>query len=454
MAMIAENFYRHSFNILYPEINWAGRSGLVGTEFQLVTFVAALLYPSFSVQDWIGRSVSVLFFAASVLFFYLLVRKISNERSALLAVGIYTLVPLGIFTSRSIMPDIASLSFSIIALCLFAEWLDRERNLWLLAISCLATSLAILIKLPTAILGMPLLYMAWDKYGTGLLRRRDLWAFAFLALIFPLAWYLHAYLISISNFPYHFFGAGSLKLESLDRYMEILYRTIGSTLTPIVSTFMFVGIVLPSRGKSRVFHWWLLAIVLFIFGAGNGNARHPWYQLPILPVAAALSGMACDLLLSRFIKRDSKLVLASAYLMFFATLAYLSYIYLQPLYRSWGSPSLNAGIELDRIAPLDALVIAANNGDPTALYYSRRKGWHFPQASILSLPWPNNGPELVSELEQLKDHGGNYLLLTKYTFYLLTGKFSEFGRYLDSRYPRVKDTAEYIIFDLGGEIAK
>ena len=24
VAMIAENFYRHGFNILYPQINWAG----------------------------------------------------------------------------------------------------------------------------------------------------------------------------------------------------------------------------------------------------------------------------------------------------------------------------------------------------------------------------------------------------------------------------------------------
>lgn len=68
MAVIAENFYRHSFNILYPEINWAGRSGLVGTEFQLATPVAALLYPLFGVQDWIGRSVSVLFFGVCTAF--------------------------------------------------------------------------------------------------------------------------------------------------------------------------------------------------------------------------------------------------------------------------------------------------------------------------------------------------------------------------------------------------
>jgi hypothetical protein len=72
MAMIAENFYRTSFNIFYPQVNWAGNApGYVGTEFPLVSLIAALLYGIFDVQDWIGRSVSVLFYALSLPFLYL-----------------------------------------------------------------------------------------------------------------------------------------------------------------------------------------------------------------------------------------------------------------------------------------------------------------------------------------------------------------------------------------------
>src|ERR1043166_8794455 len=42
IAMIAENFYRNGFNILYPQINWAGSApGYIGTEFPLVPFVAS-----------------------------------------------------------------------------------------------------------------------------------------------------------------------------------------------------------------------------------------------------------------------------------------------------------------------------------------------------------------------------------------------------------------------------
>ncbi len=131
VAMIAENFCLHGFNIFYPQINWAGiNPGYVGTEFPFVSFIASLHYAVLGIQDWIGRSVSVFFFAVSVPFFYLLVRKISNERSATFAVGIYILAPLSIFSSRSFMPDTASLTFSIIALFIFLGNGSRGRRIY------------------------------------------------------------------------------------------------------------------------------------------------------------------------------------------------------------------------------------------------------------------------------------------------------------------------------------
>jgi 4-amino-4-deoxy-L-arabinose transferase-like glycosyltransferase len=117
VAMIAENFYRTGFNIFYPQVNWVGNApGYVGIEFPLVSFIAALLYGILGVQDWIGRSVSVLFYAISLLFLYLLVGKIAHASGALVAVAIYTLTPLSIIASRAFMPDMAILSFSIMAL--------------------------------------------------------------------------------------------------------------------------------------------------------------------------------------------------------------------------------------------------------------------------------------------------------------------------------------------------
>jgi 4-amino-4-deoxy-L-arabinose transferase-like glycosyltransferase len=451
VAMIAENFYRHGFNIFYPQINWAGQyPGYVGTEFQLVAFIAALLYLAFGVQEWVGRSISVGFFAVTVPFFYLLVKKMSNPRSAAFAIGIYTLAPLSIFAGRSFMPDMASLSLSISALYLFSEWIDRKGNHWLLlSVTSLATSMAILVKLPSIIIGLPLLYMAWQKWKTHLLFRPELWVFAGLALIFPIVWYAHAYLISVWHFPHHMFGEEGIGIGSLRLYEGILRHAATSGLTPLIFGMMLIGIILPPLNKfGRLFHWWSLGLVLFAFIAAWGH-RHPWYLLPLVPVAAAFAGRACDYALLRCVAEPgSKVALGSAYLIFFLALTLLSYFYIQPLYESWGQPSLKAGFELNRIARPDALLIAADNGNPTMLYYSKRKGWHFPQGSVLRLPWPADGRQAISQFEELREQGGSYLIFTKFTTYLLSAQYREFQEHLDSRYPRLRDTDEYVIFDL------
>ena len=211
--MIAENFYRHGFALFYPQINWAGAApGYVGTEFPLVPFMAAVLYGMFGVQAWVGRAVSVGFFALSVPFFYRLVRQTSDAHAALWAVAIYTLTPLSIFASRAFMPDMASLSLSLVALSLFATWLERAPHAPLFLATSLAISLAILVKLPAILIGVPLLAMAWSKYGVRAVCRRELVALAALALGAPLAWYTHAYRISLTYPPYHFFGTGVLEI--------------------------------------------------------------------------------------------------------------------------------------------------------------------------------------------------------------------------------------------------
>jgi 4-amino-4-deoxy-L-arabinose transferase-like glycosyltransferase len=449
VAMIAENFYRHGFRLFYPQINWAGNGpGYVGTEFQLVPFITSLFYIYFGVHEWIGRAVSVLFFAVSVPFFYLLVRKISNERSALLAVGIYICTPLGIYASRSFMPDMASLSLSIAALYLFAEWLERGRAPWLFTVVCLATSLAILVKLPAVIIGLPLLYMAWKKYGARWMVRRELWAFAALSLLLPLAWYVHAYFLSIRHFPYHFFGAGGIQIKDLGWYMGILHWTVTESLTPIVFGAMLIGSVLPSHATfGRVFHWWLMALLLFVFLAGEGN-RHQWYQLPIVPVAAAFAGLACDFALRTCAQLTGAKIAAVLCCIFYAALAYLSYSSLKPLYEPQPQriQAWQVGNALNHITPADALVIVADDGDPTAIYYSRRKGWHFLQDGMFK-GYPLNSQQAIMQLEKWRAEGANYLGFTQYAFWWFN-YYKGFQEYLDARYWRVRETKEYLIFSL------
>jgi hypothetical protein len=79
----------------------------------------------------------------------------------------------------------------------------------------LTTCLALLVKLPSILISIPMLYMAWKKSGAHCLLQRELWAFAAFSLVGPLAWYTHVYSISLAHVPYHFFGSGGIAIESL-----------------------------------------------------------------------------------------------------------------------------------------------------------------------------------------------------------------------------------------------
>ena len=446
VAMIAENFYRHGFALFYPQINWAGTaSGYVGTEFPLVPFLAAWLYGIFGVQAWIGRAVSVGFFALSVPFFYRLVRRTSHAHAARWAVAIYTLTPLSIFASRAFMPDMASLSLSLVALSLFATWLERAPHAPLFLATSLVTSLAILVKLPALLIGVPLLAMALGKYGMRAVYQRELVALAALALSAPLAWYTHAYHISVTYPPYHFFGTGVLDLAEVGWYVEIVHRLVTSSLTPLVSAAMLVGLFVPARtAYAWVFHWWLLALLVFVILAGWGNHEHDWYQLPLVPVAAALTGVACEWGFQRVSQRAGATLARISASMLVVGLAMVSYICLAPHYEPKRLAWWQAGLELNRITTPDALVLIADDGDPTALYYSQRHGWHFLQN--FGIP-PVDSEQAIGELERRQMEGASCLVFTANTFWWLE-RYAAFRAHLEVHYRRVRETEAYLIFDL------
>jgi 4-amino-4-deoxy-L-arabinose transferase-like glycosyltransferase len=449
VAMIAQNFYLHGFNIFYPQINWAGiNPGYVGTEFPFVPFIASLHYTVLGIHDCIGRSVSVFFFAVSVPFFYLLVRNISNERSATFAVGFYILAPLSIFSSRSFMPDSASLTFSIIALYLFGKWLDRQKDVCLFVGLCLATALAILIKLPAVIIGLPLLYMCWTSYGAQLLFQRRLWAYATLSLITPAVWYLHAYFISIAYFPYHMFGSGLLKIVGTSKYTQILLDTMTSNLTSVTAVLMLIGIILPTKSQfGRLFHLWLLAIIVFVVFVGEGNFRHPWYQLPLVPVAAAFAGIGLHFILAKIGQTyRSRIIPFLTIISLFSLLSYLSYLHVKPLYAAWALPSWKAGNEINRIAHPGALIIVPGRGDPTTIYYSKRRGWHYLGDGRIG-SFPANSELAINDVENLRRKGAAYFVLTKDTLWYLDW-YRGLERHLHSHYPQISEGHDYLIFDL------
>src|SRR5439155_16468640 len=335
VAAIARNYYTGGFHFAYPQIDWAGDApGYVGTEFPILPFLAAICYKFSGVHEWVGRIQAVIFFAAVLPCFFLLVREISGELAATWALIFYSFAPLNVFAGRSFMPDVPSLSLAIIGLYFFLRWVENAEKRFFFA-SAILISLSILIKLPSVLIGAPIAYVtvaAPKAFGVAPLSKNScdghrpplqlLAPFTAIALLPSAIWYWHAYEVAEKYYPHHFFGAGGMQIMSASWYWKIAKQIMMSSLTPLFFALALVGAFVTRSGAlARLFHWWLAAMVVFIIVVGYGN-RHQWYQLPLVPIAAAYAGVACAFVALRLTSRPVKIGLSILLAGSFGWLAY------------------------------------------------------------------------------------------------------------------------------------
>ncbi|MGH7982627.1 MAG: ArnT family glycosyltransferase [Candidatus Udaeobacter sp.] len=469
VAAIASNFSEGGFRFAYPQIDWAGdATGYVGTEFPILPFLAALCFKIAGIHEWIGRSQAVIFFAISLPFFFLLVREIFGSTAALWATFFFSFAPLNIFAGRSFMPDVPSLSLAIIGLYLFLRWVN---NGWLplFFLAAIAISLSLLIKITSIVIFAPLLYLVvgegadlgfgarhYAQDGRGRRPRLQLALFAAITLLPSAAWYWHAHRVAEKFYPHHFFGAGGIRIENLSWYLHIARQTATSSLTPILSIMAVVGLCVaprlqlsstaggPRSRYSRLFHWWLAAMLLFVIIAGYGN-RHRWYQLPLVPITTAFAGAACAFIGSKI--ASSRVAAVALSILLAGSFALLAYVYVRPLYEPSAAQLRDAGLELNRITAPDALIVAADTGDPTIFYYAQRKGWHFLERDAIYNGNPDDSQQAIADLEQLRRRGATHLVFTTNTFWWLD-YYPEFAQRLAESAKPMEATLEFRIYKL------
>jgi hypothetical protein len=269
--------------------------------------------------------------------------------------------------------------------------------------------------------------------------------FLAITLLPSAAWYWHAHRVAERFYPHHFFGAGGIRIENLSWYWNIARQTATSSLTPILPIMAVVGLfVVPRSRHPRLFHWWLVAIVLFIVVVGYGN-RHPWYQLPLVPVTAAFAGAACTFFGSKIASRVAATTLS---ILLASSFAFLSWSYVRPLYESSARQLRDAGLELNKITAPDALIVAADMGDPTIFYYAQRKGWHFLERDAIYAGTPSDSQQAVADLEGLRGRGATHLVFTTNTFWWFES-YPEFAQHLAQRAMLIEATPEFRIYKLG-----
>ena len=400
-AAIARNYFEEGRPFLYPSVDWRGGTpGYVEMEFPLYPYLVAKLYAAFGrAEEWIGRLVSALFSAGTIPLLFLLARRFYGPPAALVAAFTFTIAPMSAFFGRAFMPEPAMLFFSVGTILLFDSWVEKPTH-WRLAGAVGFATLAFLVKVPTLYLGLPLLFLAMEKSGGNLFREPQLWAFALLTLVPTALWYRHAYALFQkthltfgiwNHYGYAKWGNVSL-LTSADFYLLMLRRLGGVTLTPLGLALMVVGAALPvASRRERVFHVWLLALVLYVLLVPEGNRTLMYYQLPFVPVGAVFVGKALGRLWEgpgRVQGPASGLPMRRVAVgLCLGSMALLSVRFAAPLFAA--SPYYVAqrdiGREVEARVPKDALLVVGDfdtnvgaqyrTQSPTLLYYAHRKGW-------------------------------------------------------------------------------
>lgn len=412
-AMIADNYYANSWNIFYPEVSWSGAGpSYQGREFQTVSYLAALLYPILGQHDWIGRLVAVVFGVIGIFALYNLVRTVWDEERAILSAAVMAVLPGSVFIERSFLPDSAMVALVTTSFWLLVIYLKTERSIFILLAGVIG-AWAFCTKISGLIVGLPMAYTLLSIFGKRLWQSKSrlmaIALFGLLTLVPVIAYYWWARHLALSYPPYHFAGAGNwlwddgIKVWWEQRFfLALLSRRFNDWLWTLpVIILVLTGLLLgagkmseasasvtgePPASRSLrlpwLFHWWLMAGLIFYLIGAKELVTNPWNFHILNPPAAALAGGAI-LWIATVAKRalhpwakPVTLILIFALILFHGQKG-LSY-----MYKPYAEEGYQLGLALRQIAEPSTLVVTITNdpGDPVAIFYSGRRGWVFPPA--------------------------------------------------------------------------
>ena len=325
VAAISRNFYREGMNICYPRIDWRGNGpGYVESEFPLHPWLIAAAYRSFGYHEEYLRVLSFLAGCFSCLIFFRFARDLLGPVEGIAASLIFACSPLAIRLSSAVQPEPMMFCLSLLAVDQFWRWTvtSRSKHYWS---SLFSTTLAILVKLTSAHIGILFAFLCVRRWKLRAFLRWDLWGFVLLALGIPLFWYWHAHSIwlefgnslGISNEAFRRISSGSFWINLMETFAgnwELEQSFIWMTSGTLLGVAGLLSIVRKQTATLPLF--WLIALICYyiVTGRTSGEGWASYYHIASLPVASLLIAQGfCFLWKARLSKRmtlRSKPVLA------------------------------------------------------------------------------------------------------------------------------------------------
>lgn len=399
-SSVTAQYVKNGINVLYPTYHdisniASGKDnpkGLRFVEFPLYN-VASLITDKIIIGynlEVSGRLTSVFSTLGTIIFLFLLVRKYADRKTAFTASILYAAIPYNIFFTRVILPDPFMVFLSTGMIYFADKYTDaiiapdsgkgtirtKLTVLILFLLFIVFASSALLVKPYAAFLLLPVVYIWIKKLGTGVKQLSGLVLILFIISLPLLGWRMWvqkfpegvpAYEWLLNGDGIRFKGA-FFQWIFADRLGRMILGYFGLPL-------LFAGILWGRWKNTSLFHIWGISILLYICTFATGNVRHDYYQTFTVPIIAVFlaQGVWSVFRLSRSAGKTIPGILMISVSLIFMEM--FGWYHIRDLYNINHPEIVEAGNEVERRTPKDALIIAPYNGDTAFLYQTKRFGW-------------------------------------------------------------------------------
>lgn len=483
-SAVSRNFVEHGYDLLHPRFDDlsnipSGKDNPQGyrfVEFPIYNIAQAGLYQLFGIftlEEW-GRLVSIFSSVLAAFFLYLIVSRHGNKQLGLLTAFFYSLTPYNIYYGRTILPDTSMVMAILGGIYFFDLYLNviarskttkqsslntrlprfarNDSSLLFFVLAVLFTMAAFLLKPYAVFFTLPMVVLAYKRWGWKLVLQWQLWLFAIICVA-PLVWWRHW----MTHYPEGIPANKWLLNGNGIRFKPSFFKWIGyERLTKLISGY--TGIVFLALGGwqlVRLKEWtfllsFLVSSLLYVCVFATGNVQHDYYQIMIMPSVAIFMALGSYYLFRlviptnmegshtsvqqkkfggiRFLdsaRNDKNMLPIGAILAIFLVAGsfYFSWMQVRDYFNINNRSIIAAGEAVDRLTPKDAKVIANYTGDTSFLYQTHRKGW----------------PSFEKGLPEMIEMGADFLVLANP---------SQADLDLGKTYKIVEKTPQYVIFDL------
>ncbi|OGK31282.1 hypothetical protein A3F29_00260 [Candidatus Roizmanbacteria bacterium RIFCSPHIGHO2_12_FULL_33_9] len=384
------------------------------------------IFGFFTIEQW-GRLVTIFSSLVSAFFIFLIVKKYLSERAGLIASFFYLFIPFNIYFSRVILPDQSMVTAVLGGVYFFDVWIEDKKfsifNFQFL-IALIFTAAALLLKPFAVFFMLPMLYLAFEKFGLNFLKKWQLWFFAITSVLPLVLWRLWEF-----QYPGGIPQSGWLLNGGNIRFKgAFFYWIFGERVGKLILGYwglplLIFGLIHKIPQKSYFFFLSFLASsLLYITVVARGNVQHDYYQILIIPSISIFLALGTEYLLN--IKENHIkffpyliLIILSLFMLFFG------WYYVRDFYTIQHESFIRAGREIDKLIPKDAKVIVPNDGDTTPLYFIKRQGW----------------ASFEKEMPQMIKMGADYIVL-------LEPKEENFN--IKNEFKIISYSKDYILVDL------